>query len=402
MCPGRKRRTVFPVGSSGVVLLERVRRMPAWRLDAVLATAFVCTGLLTTGRTEPGYEPRDALAVVLVLAATVPYYARRLAPVAVFAVSMTAVAALYIGGYDAGGLPFVVGAGAYTVAATRPPVQIVASAAYMYAAFVVMFVSDNPGFGAGEFATSVPIFAAAMFVGWTTQVRRDRADTLEREQGEASRQAAAEERLRIAQELHDVIGHSLGVIAVQAGVGAHLIDTKPEQAKQALEHISRTSRESLAEIRRLLGLVRSGDAATSYAPTPGLADLPRLADEVRGTGIAVDLVVDPAASDLPPGVELAAYRIVQEALTNAVRHGHAHRATVAVDTRGGALRVEVADDGAGPGAHTRPGGHGLVGMQERVAVYGGSLQTGARPSGGFVVAATIPYDETAPVTEGAS
>jgi signal transduction histidine kinase len=376
--------------------------MRAWHLDAAVAIAFVCTGLLTTGRTDPGYQPRDALAVALVLGATVPYFARRLAPVAVFVASMTAVAALYVGGYDAGGLPFVVGAGAYTVAATRPPLQIVASAAYMYAAFVAMFVSENPGFGAGEFATSVPIFAAAMFVGWTTQVRRDRADTLEREQGEASRQAAAEERLRIAQELHDVIGHSLGVIAVQAGVGVHLIDTRPEQAKQALEHISRTSRESLAEIRRLLGLVRSGDAATSYAPTPGLADLPRLSDEVRGTGVAVDLVVDPGARDLPPGVELAAFRIVQEALTNAVRHARARRASVTVDARGGALRVEVTDDGTGPGAHTRPGGHGLVGMRERVAVYGGSLQAGARPVGGFVVTATIPYDRTPSVTEEAS
>jgi signal transduction histidine kinase len=380
------------VGWTGRSLLDRIQRTPAWRLDAVIATAFVATGLLTTGRTEPGYEPRDALAVALVLATTVPHYARRLAPTPVFVVSMTAAAALYILGYDAGGLPFVIGAGAYTVAAYRGATEVLASAAYMYGAFVVMFLSDNPGFGAGEFATSVPLFAAAMVVGWTTQTRRVRAVTLELQQDEAAQRAVADERLRIAQELHDVIGHSLGVIAVQAGVGAHLIDTRPEQAKEALEHIARTSRSSLAEIRQLLGLVRSGEATANFAPTPGLADLPRLTDEVRATGMAVDLVVDEAAADLPPGVELAGYRVVQEALTNAGRHGHADHAIVRVTANDGALRIVVTDDGTGGEAVSQPGHHGLIGMRERVAVYNGSLDAGAAPGGGFRVAAVIPYD----------
>ena len=383
---------------SGTALVERFRRMPPWRLDLVLATLFVVTGIGTTGHDEPVYEPRDGVALVLVLFSTVPYYARRLAPLPVFIVTMSATAALFVGGYDAGALPFVVAVGGYTVAAYRPMPEIVFAAIYMYGAFVVMLLADNPGFQGAEFIASVPVFGATMFVGWTMQARRLRYDALEREQGQAQLRAAADERLRIAQELHDVIGHSLGVIAVQAGVGMHLIDSDPDEAKRALEHISRTSRSSLAEIRRLLGLVRAGEGEPAYAPTPGLADLPRLRDEVSGGGLTVDLEVAPDATDLPPGVELAAYRIVQEALTNAVRHAHAKTAAVRLNVASGILHVMVTDDGMGSDgrgrrAAARPGGHGLVGMRERVAVYGGSLVAGPNPGGGFRVAATLPFDE---------
>jgi signal transduction histidine kinase len=233
-----------------------------------------------------------------------------------------------------------------------------------------------------------------MLVGWSMQSRRLRYDALEREHDQAELRAAAQERLRIAQELHDVIGHSLGVIAVQAGVGMHVIDAAPDEAKRALEHISRTSRSSLAEIRRLLGLVRAGDGPTApYAPTPGLADLARLVDDVTGTGLAVDLSMAPDARDLPPGVELAAYRIVQEALTNARKHAGATRATVRLAVERGVLCVAVDDDGTGPADGTAAGGHGLIGMRERVAVYGGSLQVGPNAGGGCRVAATLPFQE---------
>jgi len=375
-------------------LVERFRQTPPWLVDLALATAFVMTGLATTSRNEPAYESRDGVALALILAATVPHYARRLAPAPVFVVSMTAVAALFVLDYDAGGLPFVVAAGVYTVASNRPRRHVLFAGAYMYAAFVVMLLADNPGFGGPEFATSVPLFAGVILAGWTLQSRRLRAEALERDQGESAVRAAADERLRIAQELHDVIGHSLGVIAVQAGVGMHLIDSDPDEAKRALEHISRTSRSSLAEIRRLLGLVRAGEGADSYAPTPGLADLPRLADEVTDAGLAVDLTVGHAAIGLPPGVELATYRIVQEALTNVVRHARAQRATVQLDVDRGNLRIVVTDDGVGAnGRGGRPGAHGLVGMRERVAVYGGTLDVGPAPGGGYRVAAALPYDE---------
>jgi signal transduction histidine kinase len=376
-----------------VSALERMRRMPPWRIDAVLATCFVVTGLTTTSQTSAVYEPRDGVAVGLILAATLPYYARRLAPLPVFAVSLGAVAALFVQGYAAGALPFVIGVGAYTVGAYRPRREVVLAAALMCAAFVVMLVGNSPDFGGAEFVTSVAVYGATMLVGWSMQARRLRQDVMEREQGEAALRAAADERLRIAQELHDVVAHSLGVIAVQAGVGMHVIDTDPAEARRALEHISRTSRSSLGEIRRLLGLVRSGGPTVAYTPTPGLADLPRLALEVADAGLPVDLDVADNKGYLPAGVELAAYRIVQEALTNALRHAHAHRATVRLDVHRGCLRVVVSDDGSGHNGGRRSGGHGLVGMRERVAVYGGSLDVGPAPEGGFRIDATIPYDE---------
>ena len=373
--------------------------MPAWRVDAVLATLFVITALVTTNRTDPVYEPRDGRAVALILAATLPYFFRRLAPLAVLVVSVSATGALFLEGYDAGALPFLVAVGIYTVGAYRPAREVVAAVVFQNAVLLAMLVGDSPRFDVPEFATTVPVYLATMLVGWTMQSRRLREDALEREQGEAALRAAADERLRIAQELHDVIGHSLGVIAVQAGVGMHLIDTDPAEAKRALEHISRTSRTSLAEIRRLLGLVRSGDATANYAPTPTLDDLTRLADEVSAAGLHVDLDVAPDARDLPPGVELAAYRIVQEALTNARKHSRgARHATVRVDVARGTLEVVVTDDGVTSNGSSRgiganASGHGLIGMRERVAVYGGSLDAGPTEGGGYRVTATLPYDE---------
>jgi signal transduction histidine kinase len=173
----------------------------------------------------------------------------------------------------------------------------------------------------------------------------------------------------------------------------HVIDNDPAEAKRALEHISRTSRSSLAEIRRLLGLVRAGEGASAYAPVPSLADLPRLADEVAGAGLRVDLEVAPHAGVVPPGVELAAYRIVQEALTNTIRHAGAAHAIVQIDVEAGRLHIVVSDDGRGRNGGRGGGGHGLIGMRERVAVYGGSLDVGPAPGGGFRIEATLPYDE---------
>ena len=376
--------------------LERVRQTSPWRIDAVLATFLVLTGLTTTNQIEAIYKPRDGVAIALILVATLPYYLRRRAPLPVFVVSQTAIAAIFVLDYHGGALPFVLAVGAYTVGAYRPMPEVVLAAALQNVTFVVMVLADSAGFGVPQYLTSVPLYAATMLVGWTMQSRRLRYDALEREQGESALRAAADERLRIAQELHDVVAHSLGVIAVQAGVGMHVIDTDPAEARRSLEHISRTSRSSLAEIRRVLGLVRSGEPTASYSPTPGLADLPQLVDEMAGAGLPVDLEVAEGAADLPPGVELAAYRIVQEALTNALRHARAHRATVRVEVDGSRLRVVVSDDGAGQNGKGRPGGHGLVGMRERVAVYGGTLELGPAAEGGFRVDAAIPFDEYPP------
>jgi signal transduction histidine kinase len=374
--------------------MARLRRTRPWTVDALLATCFVLTGLTTTNQTSPLYRPRDGLALALILAATLPHYARSRAPLPVFAVSMAAVAMIFVKHYAAGALPLVIAVGAYTIGAYRPPREIVAAATYMYALFVVMVLADSPDFGGAELVTSVAVYGATMLVGWTMQSRRLRFDALERQHGEASLRAAADERLRIAQELHDVVAHSLGVIAVQAGVGMHVIATDPVQAHRALENISRTSRSSLAEIRRTLGMVRSpAEGAPTHAPPPSLADLPNLAQEVAGAGLPVDLLVAADAAGVPPGVGLAAYRIVQEALTNALRHARAEEATVRIGVEGGNLHVVVTDDGCGLHGDRSSGGHGLVGMRERVAVYGGTLEVGPGPAGGFRVDATLPCSE---------
>jgi signal transduction histidine kinase len=217
-------------------------------------------------------------------------------------------------------------------------------------------------------------YAAMFFFGSAMRNRRlymeqveERAESLEREHEEAAKRALADERLRIAQELHDVVAHSMGVIAVQAGVGAHVIDTDPAEAKKSLDAISTTSRTALTEIRRLLGVLRA-DGEAGYEPAPGLGDLNRLVADLDGAGLPVDVRIEGARHELPPGVDLTAYRIVQEALTNVLKHAGPARATVTIGYDPDCVSVEVLDDGRGVNGRASEGGHGLVGMRERVAV----------------------------------
>jgi signal transduction histidine kinase len=218
-----------------------------------------------------------------------------------------------------------------------------------------------------------------------------RTAELEAAREELADQAVAEERLRIARELHDVVAHSMGMIAVQAGVGGHVIDACPDEAKRSLEIIESASKSALGEIRRMLGLLRSDDDRAETEPSPGVDDLPRLAEEVRRAGVEVDLRADPPPGPLPPGLDLTIYRLVQEALTNVVKHAHAGRARVSVRYPDGVARVEVVDDGTGPVA-AASGGHGIRGMRERAAMHGGSLDAAPLPEGGFRVAVALPLE----------
>jgi signal transduction histidine kinase len=188
----------------------------------------------------------------------------------------------------------------------------------------------------------------------------------------------------------------MSVIAVQSGVGAHVASTQPEEAAKALAAIEATSRAALTELRRLLGVLRQEDEPQGdLAPVPGLADLDGLLAEVAKAGLAVRLQVEGRPAHLPAGVDLSAYRIVQEALTNVVKHAGPARAQVAIRYRDHEVRVEVTDDGRGAAAPTGDGrarvGHGLIGMRERVSVFGGDLEVGPRPGGGFRVAARLPF-----------
>ena len=232
------------------------------------------------------------------------------------------------------------------------------------------------------------IVAAAWVLGDGT--RRRREDSVA-EQRRLARQAVADERLRIARELHDVVAHSMSVIAVQAGTGRLVIDDDPDHARRALASIEETSKEALAEMRRLLGVLRADTPdAAALAPVPTLEDLDRLVTHAVEGGTPVDVKVEGDRRTAPAGIELAAYRVVQEALTNVRRHAPGARARVRLSFEPQELVVEV-ENPLSDGDGTNGNGHGLIGMRERVSLYGGAFDAGPRPDGTFRVSARIPY-----------
>jgi signal transduction histidine kinase len=414
---GRYREVVTAtLGTSMRALGERLQRTNPWIVDGSIAAMFVVVGLVTTsGRSnvpKSDYRPTDALTVLLVLLATVPFVARRRAPLAVLVITSTAVTILVEIGGNEGVTPTFLLLAAVTVGAQCSTRTTVFAAGWLGAALVILLVTDAPGFDAGTFATNVGLFAAMFLFGVNLRTRKarvealeERAQAVEREKEEEARRAIADERLHIARELHDVVAHSMGVIAVQASVGEHVIDTNPDDAKRALHAISDVSRSTLGEIRRMLGVLREADDAgdsaigggASYAPAPGLHELDRLVRELDGAGVPVDVTYEGERTELPRGVDLTAYRIVQEALTNVLKHGGRARASVVVRFEPGAVGLEILDDGRGVNGRSESsasGGHGLVGMRERVAVYGGTLEAGPRGGGGFRVAVRLPYEDT--------
>jgi signal transduction histidine kinase len=219
----------------------------------------------------------------------------------------------------------------------------------------------------------------------------DRAARLERERDAQAQIAAAAERARIARELHDVIAHNVSVMVVQADGASYALDRSPERARQALAAISSTGRQALDEMRHMLGVLRSADEPAGVDPIPGLGQLDELLDQTRASGLAVSFSVQGVPGPLPSGVALAAYRTVQEALTNVRKHGGpAARAEVVLRYCEDALVLKITDDGRGAAAVSDGAGHGLIGMRERVAVYGGTLEAGPRPGGGYQVTARLP------------
>ncbi len=247
--------------------------------------------------------------------------------------------------------------------------------------------------------------SAFIALAWTTgfvlsrraqQTRElvDRARRLEREQIEAAERAVTEERQRIARELHDVIAHSVSVMTVQAGAVRRLLRPEQEKERQALETVETTGREALTEMRRLVGLLREQGAMPEFSPQPGMGTIDSLLDGVRAAGLPVELDVDGTPKDLPPGIDLAAYRVVQEALTNALKYAGPAHAWVGVRWHDDELELEIANDGRGDGDGSG-GGHGLAGMRERVSLYGGEIESGERDGGGYVVRARLPIEAAA-------
>ncbi|MFI8459236.1 sensor histidine kinase [Kitasatospora sp. NPDC085464] len=235
-------------------------------------------------------------------------------------------------------------------------------------------------------------YAATVLIAWLVgnTVHQTRAHT-EALRGRASEQAITAERLRIARELHDMVAHSIGIIAIQAGMGSRVMDTQPAEARNALAAIETTSRETLAGLRRMLGALRAGEQESApLEVAPGLAELDRLVEKSAGAGVRVAVTRGGESRALPADVDLAAFRIVQEAVTNVVKHSGTRDCHVTVDYRPDELAVTVVDLGAAPATPTPGTGYGIAGMRERVALLHGEFSAGPRPEGGFLVAARLP------------
>ncbi len=275
------------------------------------------------------------------------------------------------------------------VAATRGPRWSVGAAAAVFAALA----AAAPYFTSGQnvYVSTLLFFLLVLLVAWgvghSVRERRQHAAALG---AQAAAQAVTAERLRIARELHDMVAHSIGIIAIQAGVGSRVIDTQPHEARNALTAIETTSRDTLSGLRRMLGALRQAEPDHSaQGPPPGLADLGRLVETAAAAGVRVDLHRTGEPRPLPADLDLSAYRIVQEAVTNVVRHAGTGACRVTVEQHATELRIEVVDEGAG-GARPPGFGYGLVGMRERAALLHGTFTAGPRAGGGFRVAARLP------------
>jgi signal transduction histidine kinase len=263
-------------------------------------------------------------------------------------------------------------------------------------------VYNDPTHTPGDFFFTPVLFTIGWLVGYAMRERNqqaedaeERADRAERERESAARVAVAEERARMARELHDVVAHAVSVMVLQVGAVRHRMPAGSEQG-EALRNVEQAGRTALTEMRRMLGALREGDDLLELTPGPGLGDLEHLASDVRAAGLDVRLHVQGEPDDLPRSLDLSAYRIVQEGLTNALKHSGGRRAEVTVDYAPDALRLEVRDDGVGASARGDGLGHGLIGIGERVKAYGGEMSAFAAATGGFVLRATLPRDREQP------
>lgn len=387
------------MGSSSVARAWSHRRLVA--LDAVAAAVYIGTGLVTALTPGPpgslvGTSPPTGPiwpVVVFVVLTGGPLAVRRAWPVPVFVV--VSAAALVHTRFAFGLGPFVAAAFAlYMVAVTVPRRAWEPTLAIGLISGTGAFLAASGALPRTErLSTYLPgalLLGCAWSVGRVVQESRQRNVQLATQQ---AARAVTDERLRIARELHDVITHSVGLIAVKASVANHVAATRPEETQAALRVIEDVSRQTLVDTRQLLGVLRPAEDGTAQdpdlAPQPGLSEIPRLVEQTESAGVEVDMAIADAAS-VPPDVGLSVYRIVQEALTNVRRHTTGASCRVRVDADDTEVRVEVLDNGS-PGGHSQADtGRGLLGMQERVSLHGGTLDVGPLKQGGFRVAARLP------------
>jgi signal transduction histidine kinase len=396
-----------------VIYVVRVDQSPRWRIstaaavDAALVVGAAAAELVGThlaGRTADG-RPLDTAGSALLVASAAVLALRRSHPIA------TLIATAAIGyGYDALDYPAAfytipLALALFTAAAEGKRVQAVLVIAVAFAAFV----TTDALFQRGHILDAVGTLwfggwlAVSFVTGEVFRARRayleeveSRAIEAERTREEEARRRASEERMRIARELHDVLAHSISVINVQAGVALHLLDRQPERARPALVAITEASRDALRDLRATLGVLRGLDDEEPRAPAPTLARLDDLVTQASAAGAHVRVNVTGGPRPLPPDVDLAAYRIAQESLTNVARHARPPTATLSIAYGLDELVLEVEDEGGGtPDARAVRSGHGLIGMRERAASAGGELEAGPRPQGGFRVRVRLPLDGAA-------
>jgi signal transduction histidine kinase len=388
-----------------------------WVSIDVVVTALLFAGGLTGLLSNKRLPAHFVLLVIALCLATLPLPYRRKYPLPVLVVVTTGLLVGALLRQDLAGTP-IIAIALYPVATQRPRRDSLLAASVTIVAFLValgiVLLGTSRGSTAFYDATdNIIAIAVAWFIGDSIRARRAyvagsvlQAEHRQRLEAERAEVAVTEERLHIARELHDIVAHSLSVIAIQSGVGRHVLDTQPEEARKALAAIETTSRSALNDLRWVLGVLRSAEGdSPSRDPAPGMADIDRLLAECRAAGLEVSFRQSGAATPLSPSMELCLYRIVQEALTNVTKHVGTTKAAVAVSYEPDAIVVSVVDEGAlhrngivhapevdwDAKAH-----HGIVGMRERTAMYGGSLIAGPRQSGGFEVEARLPISSDQP------
>jgi signal transduction histidine kinase len=358
------------------------------RLDLLLAAVLSGLTLVTVASQTAG--PGDLAAYVLAALTVAPIALRQLAPVMTMVVIVGALAAYSLLGYD--GIPNAgVGelVGMFTVATLRP--RRVAALVFVMTVAVLVVVSQRIAEPIvwSDVVSSVLVVLGAWVLGEGTKRWARRVERL----AEQATQAAADERVRIARELHDIVAHHMSVISLQAGVAQYVLETDPPTARRAIETVGDTSREALTEMRRLLDVLRV-DHDEDRRPQPGLATLGELAERSRSAGLPIDVVVTGQTRELPPGPDLCAYRVAQEALTNVLKHAGPARARIDIDYGEEMLTLKVTDTGTESSAHdVSPTSHGIRGMRERAALYGGVLTAGPLTGGGFGVTLRLPMPE---------
>jgi signal transduction histidine kinase len=362
------------IGLATTVLHQNGKKGPEGPLWFDILAVIAFTTPLLARRRFPFKAP---LAVFVVLCAT-SFVDNRLVPDA-FTTFLAALAALVLIGMH------------------RDRTQAVAGLVLVQGIAILVGHNDPTQTG-GDYVWLAITFTVAWTVGFgvggkfrEVDEAKERATRAEREREERARLAVSEERARIARELHDVVGHSVSVMTVQASAVRRLLEPDQERERAALLVVEQTGREALAEMRRMVGVLRRPEEAPALAPQPSLEQLERLVEQAREAGLPVELRIEGAPKQLPTGVDLTAYRLVQEGLTNALKHARAQRAEVVVRYSDGHVELTVSDDGPGGGDGDK-GGHGLVGMRERVSVYGGELEAGPRPEGGYRLRARLPVE----------